>query len=297
MVKKTAGFLLLLVLLAGAAPAPKVSAPPRAKPSAEKPKKSSPEARWRKLPAERKKRLIRFYRKIKSTLSEKEWKRCRRLHEAGKCPRIRHLPPRWRGFLVRYARWARTQLKKLPKEERERIDRLPPAKRAEALKAVLRPLFRRHLEECRKAAREVFTPLELKILGQLAPRDRVKALNSAGRSASDLISPWSWRRYQALGPRKALVREYLLIPNGLRGFGRMPPLHAHGRRGPAGKGKQGARRHRPPTEGKTSPGAHPHHYGAPSRPMSPPRNRNRGKHRKTGNFGPTGKSDGEVKNP
>jgi hypothetical protein len=182
------------------------------------------QARWRQLSQERRERLRRAYTHLKESLSKKEWERCRELHQGSEAPRLERLPSHWRAFLVRYARWARKELEKLPAEQRQRIEQLPPEKRSEAIKEALRPLFRRHLYQCRKAAREVFTPLELKLLRQLPPKERAKVLRESGQSAFGLISPWSWRKYQDSGPRKALVWEYLNAPEALTGAAaRKPP--------------------------------------------------------------------------
>ncbi len=198
----------------------KLKAPARKKKPAARPQRSvqraeAARARWRQLTRERRARLRRAYKYLKSSFTEKEWNRFRQLNRGSKGPPIERLPSHWRSFLVRHARWARRQLEKLPKEQREKIASLPPEKRSEAIKEALRPLFRKHLYQCHAAAREVFTPLELKLLRQLPPKERTKVLRESGQSAFGLISPWSWRKYQDSGPRKALVWEYLNMPEAL----------------------------------------------------------------------------------
>jgi len=174
-------------------------------------------ARWDRLPGHERDRLKHAYRELKERVppaAVEQWKG--RVHpERG--AQIQRLPPHWRDYLVENARWARREIAKLPEGERRDLMRLPPAERAAAIKERLKPLFQHRIAETRTAARQTFSALELFILRALPPRERAKIIRYAGSDAFGLISPWSWRRYQELGPRKDLIREYLSMPEALAG--------------------------------------------------------------------------------
>jgi hypothetical protein len=180
------------------------------------PIREAPEARWRRLSPHRQQRLQRVYRRLKTQLPEEDWARYKQLRRAQERPGLERLPSHWRHFLVRHARWARAELKKLPPQERARIDRLPPDEKAAAIKNLLRPRFEAYLRQCRETAEQVFTPLELKLIRELPPRERATVLKRSRHNAFELISPWSWQKYQKLGPKRRLVWEYLSQPVTLR---------------------------------------------------------------------------------
>ena len=183
----------------------------------------SRDAGWRQLPATQRRHLEHVYRTVKNRAPDKDWASYRRLRDKrGHSAHFERFPSHWRDFLVRNARWAQQQIKKLPAEERERLKKLSPAQRAEATKTALRPRYIAYMKKCWNVTHQVFSPLELKILKQLPPRERAQILRQSKRDAFGLVSPWSWRKYQALGARKRLVSEFLLMPKALTTLTHLP---------------------------------------------------------------------------
>jgi len=173
------------------------------------------EQRWRHLSPRERLRLRKVYREFKARLPKARWDQLKQLAKTSRRPPLKRFPLHWRKILIERARWARRQIAKLPESERRALARLSPAERTARIKEILRPLFKKRLQACRRAAREVFTPLELRLLLQLAPLDRIRALERARENPFGLISPQSLTRFRSLGEKQELVREYLLAPRGL----------------------------------------------------------------------------------
>jgi hypothetical protein len=223
----TAPLLLFLWCVSGPEPGPGGPADPAKRPEAVK-RIEAARARWNQLSPPERSRLQRAYRELTTRVPHATVERWKGLDRHGTRPQLQNFPPHWRAFLVANARWARGEIAKLPEKDRKELMSLPPAARAAAIKERLKPHFQRHLAECRAAAAQAFSPLELRVLGELPPRERAAAVRQSEHDAFGLISPWSWRRYREMGSRKSLVNEYLNMPDALVGSQLVPkPAAAH----------------------------------------------------------------------
>ncbi len=173
--------------------------------------KDQPEKRWRALSQEQRSRLKHVYR----LAPRSEWERRAKEWERRGLPPIERFPAHWRSYIVANSLWARRHIEALPPEQRLSAD-LPPEARVARLKEILRPLFREKLAHCRRAAEQIFTPFELRMLRQLPPSEREKVLRRADHDAFGLVSPSSRRKFEAAGEDARAAREYLLMPDALR---------------------------------------------------------------------------------
>lgn len=173
------------------------------------------DTRWHKIAPKRQQQLKQAYRNLKGHYSRQALERYKLIKQKHNHPDFNRFPSHWRRFLVKRFRFAQDHIRKLPKAEQERLDKLPHPEKMKAYKDLLTPKFKKEANACKKTVETVFSPFERHCLRRLPPTVRLEILEQSRHNAFNLISHGSWQRFQALGSRKKQVLDYLSIPDAL----------------------------------------------------------------------------------